>query len=131
MRFRTELVPIVAVVGAAVPMAGCGQKAQGDGADAGAKLPVIIKNRDDIPVQLGGAAVPYRPPPASSGSAASGAAGPPGAAAPSPAPAAAAQAAPAVEPAIAITHNHPPGQACSPLERAEVEKALADLRKQP
>jgi hypothetical protein len=32
-------------------------------------------------------------------------------------------------PALAIGHHHAPGEPCTPLARAEVERALADLRR--
>ncbi len=139
MRFRTEVVPVVLVVSATavtMPLAsGC--KKQDASADASTNLPIIIKRKEDIPPVLGGAALPYIPPPPS-------ASAPPasapaqgknqGAAAAAAAPAAAPAEAVADAPAaLAITHNHPPDQPCNhPLKREEVEKALADLQsKQP
>lgn len=98
------------------------------------KVPLVIERPEDIPVALGGAPVPWQPPPppptkadpkapsapAPASAPASGAAG---AAAPAPA------AAPTKPTAIAVTHDHAPGEACRPLTREEVEKALADLKK--
>jgi hypothetical protein len=105
------------------------------------KPTIVVHTPEDIPVALGGAAMPYTPPPKPA-EGKGGAATPTPAPAPAPpsavAPSAPAAAAPqpigaigavAEAPALAIGHNHAPGEPCTPLARAEVEKALADLRR--
>jgi hypothetical protein len=96
------------------------------------KPTIVIEKPEDIPVALGGAPMPYEPPPPPRDPKAPSAPAP----APSPSPAAAAPSASAAAApatarptAIALQHNHPPGEACKPLTREEVETALADLKK--
>lgn len=135
MRFRTEVVPVALVVSAGaltMPLVeGC-KKTNGT-ADA-ANLPIIIRRKQDIPPVMGGAAMPYVPPPPSAGAPPSpppARGAKPGAAQAAAAPAALAADEPAVAAptALAISHNHPPDQPCNhPLEREEVERALADLQ---
>lgn len=98
--------------------------------------PIIrIEKPTDIPVELGGAIAPYEPPPKVEEKHELGAMG--SAAPAEAAPAAAAPAAPAAmarpaatPPALALAHNHAPGEACKALSRDEVERALADLQAQ-
>jgi hypothetical protein len=94
------------------------------------KIPiVVVETPEDIPVPLGGVAMPYTPPLPESKS-------PPAPAPTADAPSAAAAAAPAAPAAIAmgptgieLGHDHPPGEPCKPMRREEVEKALTDLKK--
>lgn len=161
MRFRTRLVPVVV---AALPIAGCTETArdtskpdakprsEADPAKTDGTKPapdddtkakptpeikptIVIEKPEDIPVALGGVAMPYTPPPtpppaakAEAAAAPSEAAAAP-AAAPAPATAPKAPAAVAGPTALALAHDHPADQPCDPLSRAEVERALADLRK--
>ncbi len=125
MRFRVELLPLVALAASSAPLAGCGKKPTGGttAIEAGSKKPfLLIRRKEDVPVQLGGAIAPPLPP------ATDASAGGRGAGAPAPA-AQMAVAPPA--PALTITHDHRPDQACAPLSREEVEKALADLKQAP
>ncbi len=94
-------------------------------------VPIVIERPEDIPVALGGAPMPYEPPPPPKGDPKAPSAPAPAAAPAAAAPAAsgAAASAAAKPTAIALRHNHPPGEACTPLTREEVEKALADLKK--
>lgn len=99
------------------------------------KIPIVVETPEDIPVPLAGVAMPYtppEPPPKGGDAKAPPAPAPPAAEAPSAA-AAAAPAAPAPTAtgptAIALGHDHAPGEPCKPLSREEVEKALADLKK--
>jgi outer membrane biosynthesis protein TonB len=101
--------------------------------------PIVVETPDDIPVALGGVAMPYTPPDVSppkgdAKPAPAPASGAPSAAAPAPAavaaPSALGAAGSATGPhALALAHDHPAGEPCKPLTHAEVEKALADLRK--
>jgi hypothetical protein len=151
MRFRARIVPLVL---AGVPVVGCddtdsskavaktdtpGKTEKGDTkvetkaetkteTKQDPKPPIVIQKPEDIPVALGGAPMPYDPPPPPPPKAPSA---PAPAAAPSasaPVSGSAAAAAPASPTAIALMHDHPPGEACKPLTREEVEKALADLK---
>jgi hypothetical protein len=100
---------------------------------------IFVRTPDEIPTVMAGAIAPYEPPEvtppstpkAKSDSPASGSAAPHAAMAPSAmAPAAeASAAAPEPSPAVKIAHNHPPGAPCGTPSRADVEKALADLKK--
>jgi hypothetical protein len=108
-------------------VAGCKKQELTAPGDAGAKGPILIQSREDIPVELGGKAAPYTPPQSANAPkpGAGGKAGSEENKAPR-----------RVEPAppasvVAITHNHPPDQPCQPLKREEVEKALLDLRSKP
>ncbi len=99
----------------------------------------ILHEDEPFPEVMGGAAVavPFDPPPPEVGALGAAKPGADGAAAP--APAAAAPAAEAASPsaaapakadqrvAIALVHNHPPGEECTPLSDDEVSKAFADL----
>lgn len=150
MRFRARIVPLVL---AGVPVVGCdntdsskavaktdtpGKTEKGDTkvetkaeTKQDPKPPIVIQKPEDIPVALGGAPMPYDPPPPPPPKADPKA---PSAPAPAAAPSASApvsgSAAAAAPPtAIALMHDHPPGEACKPLTREEVEKALADLKK--
>lgn len=87
------------------------------------KPPIVIEKPEDIPVALAGAPIPWEPPPPPASKEAKAPS------APAPAASAAAAPSPSKPTAIALTHNHPPGEACKPLTREEVEKALADLKK--
>lgn len=93
------------------------------------KPPIVIEKPEDIPVALGGAPVQWEPPPPPPPKGDPKAPSAPAPAAAAPAAGAAAASAPTKPTAIAITHNHPPGEACKPLTREEVSKALADLKK--
>ena len=146
MRFRAKIVHVVV---AGLPVAGCTttevDSKSTPKTDTPAKTdvkpepkpdpkpdpkpPIVVETPDDIPVALGGVAMPYTPPapaPAPAPALGSvGAAAEPAAAAPAAAPAARATG----PNALALAHDHPAGEPCNPLTRAEVEQALADLRK--
>lgn len=146
MRFRAKIVPLIV---AGLPLGGCDNtdvskavaktdppgkvEVKTDGkteTKPDPKVPIVIEKPEDIPVALGGAAIPWEPPPPPpKGDAKAPSAPAPAPSAAAPAASAAAAPAPTKPTAIALTHNHAPGEACEPLTREEVEKALADLKK--
>ena len=154
MGLERKLLPLVMGLGAAGAVTACGDK--GSGPDTRttptpgsptalptAKQPILVTSGQQVPMELGGAVAPRPPePPPVTGSASPGGAPSPGAAlAPQPgaaAPAAAEEPAvgraaaapaspPASPPAIAIVHHHAPGEACTPLSQADIDRAFQDL----